>query len=130
MHKSIIVLLAVIGLAMLVAVPLAMAAEQPVTFAWGQVIVPDFAGWKLYKSETAGGPYLHVVNIAYTGQQSEYQSTQSITAPDNAKTTLYFVITAFDFNGNESEYSNEASKTFDFEAPAVPITFRILVVEQ
>ena len=105
-------------------------AEKTLHFTWEQTITTDFAGWKLYKSETAGGPYDYFTTIDYVEPQTEYTTTQVVTVPDGQTTTLYFVLTAFDDQGNESGYSGEASITLDFEAPPVPITLTITVVTQ
>ena len=107
----------------------AFAGSETVQFAWNQVISADFAGWKVYKSETAGGSYTHVTDIAYVTEQSEYTSEQVIVAPDGQVTTYYFVFTAFDTDGRESEYSNEVNHEFDFVvAPAAPFSLTITVV--
>jgi len=108
----------------------ALAAEQQITFAWNQEISADFAGWKLYQADTSGGPYSLAAEIPYSGEQSEYQSQQMLSAQDGAETKLYFVLTAFDSNGNESGYSNETDHTFDFLSPGTPFSLRILVVGQ
>ena len=97
------------------------AGTQQVTFAWEQLITPDFGGWRIYSATTAGGPYTQVGgDIPYVSRQATYTHQAQIVLPDNAETTLYFVVRAFDTNGNVSAPSNEVSKTFDFLPPPAP----------
>ena len=104
------------------------AGEKTLNFTWEQTITPDFAGWNLYKSEVADGPYEFFATIDYVSEQSEYTSTQLVTVPDGETTTLYFILSAFDTSGNESDGSNEASITIDYQPPPIPITLTITVV--
>ena len=110
----------------------AWSGEKTLQFEWDQVISSDFAGWKLYMSETSGD-YAGVVpiDIPYTGQ-TVYESTQTITSPDDETHTYYFVLTAYDDEvpSNESGYSNEASVTIDFEPPETPFTFIVIIVSE
>lgn len=89
---------------------------------------PDFSGWKLYMSETAGTytttPF---VTIPYAAQQTTYTSTQTIPVPPGKLTTYYFVLTAF-CGSLESGRSNEVSLTVDGRVnPAAPIQLRVTI---
>ena len=106
------------------------AGSKTLQFTWEQTITSDFAGWKIYKATQTGGPYEHLIDVAYVSEQSEYTATHPITALDGETTTFYFVLTAFDTSGNESGYSDEASIPIDFQAPPVPITLTITVISQ
>jgi len=64
---------------------------------------PDWASFSAYRSTTAGGGY---VPIAEGLTSSQYTDTGL-----TAGTTYYYVVTAKDTSGNESEGSNEASAT-------------------
>jgi len=75
-----------------------------------------FSGWKLYQGSQAGGPYTVVATIAFVDPQTAYQLPQNIVVPDGQKTTLYFVLTAFNPNG-ESEKSTEVSAVIDLTPP-------------
>ena len=105
-----------------------LAKPVGVQFAWQQDIPSpnDLKGWKLYKSNTIGGPYIFVTEILFTSIQTEYTATLNVDYPDNAKTKYFFVLTAFDTSGNESGYSNEVAKEMDFLAPVAPKSFRVL----
>jgi hypothetical protein len=63
----------------------------------------DFSHYNLYRSETSGGPYTQIdtelIDTAYT-------DTDLVSG-----ITYYYVVTAVDFDLNESDNSNEASET-------------------
>lgn len=69
----------------------------------------DLAGYRVYLSTTSGsytsGPVATVTAPASGG------GTASATVNNLAPGTYYFVVRAYDSSGNESVYSNEASKT-------------------
>jgi hypothetical protein len=72
-----------------------------------------------------------VSTLYYQGvEQTEYQADEIITSPDGEEHTYYFVLTAFDEDGNESGYSNEMSAPIDFEAPGVPFSLTVTVQAQ
>ena len=106
----------------------AWSGEKTLTFQWEQALSDDFAGWRLYKSEVAGGPYVkHGDDILFVFEQQTYESAQVFASPDNETHIYYFVIIAFDTGGNESGYSNEVSVQIDFQAPAAPTLFSVTV---
>lgn len=110
---------------------LTFAGTKTLTFAWNQDISPGFAGWKLYRDTLPNVQPLAgklFATIPFGGsQQTEYQTSQSITSPDNAEVTYYFVLTAFDTSGNESAKSNEVFAIIDFQSPGVPIQLKVTV---
>jgi hypothetical protein len=115
-------------LAMVLLAGTAFAGTKTLTFAWGQTLSTDFAGWKLYRATIAGGPYTLMTTINYTGTpQTEYTSPQSLVSPDGQQVTYYFTLTAFDQAANESARSNEVSAVIDFLAPGVPIQLKVTV---
>lgn len=109
---------------------LSIGAEKELTAAWRQVLPEpnDLSGWKLYKGTTSGGPYGLEKTINYVVEQSIYEDIFPVTVPDKQVTILYFVLTAFDINGNESGYSNEASIRIDFKPPDGPYELRFKIV--
>jgi hypothetical protein len=124
-------------LVILVCVALAgfvQAGTKTLTFAWEQAAAdtsaPDFGGWKIYRKLTADGTpaYALVATIDFVAAQATYTTSQTLEFPSGQTTTAVFVATAFDKAGNESAYSNEATVIIDFQAPSVPIQFRITVV--
>jgi len=121
-------LLALMLCGLLVLPTWAMAGEKTLTFQWNQVLSDDFAGWKLYKSEVAGGPYVkHGNDIPFVAQQQTYESAQVLVSPNAEVHIYYFVLTAFDTSGNESGFSNEVNARIDFQAPSVPVTLQVTV---
>lgn len=81
---------------------------------WDDNTEPDLAGYKIYRSETAGGPYSLVDSGIST---SDYSDTSAVPS-----TTYYYVVKAVDTSYNESDYSNEDSATTpgDTTPPAAP----------
>jgi len=61
----------------------------------------DLAGYKLYYG-TSPGTYDSVIDAA---------KVTTYTVSDLTPATYYFAVTAYDEGGNESNYSNEVSKT-------------------
>jgi len=61
----------------------------------------DLAGYKVYYG-TSSGVYDNVIDVA---------DVTTYTLTDIAPATYYFAVTAYDELGNESDYSNEVSKT-------------------
>lgn len=122
---------------------LAQGNSITVTFEWQQPDSPaDLAGWKLWVATAAGGPYdkgqvyfrdnngnpIDFVDIPYSGTpSSSYTADAYIVVPENASTTLFFVVNAWDTDGNFSANSNEVSETFDFVAPGTPINFKVKI---
>jgi len=71
-----------------------------VEFDWAANTETDLAGYNMYRSEVDGGPYAKIGSSTTTGY------TDSTTEFD---VTYFWVITAFDVEGNESGYSNQVS---------------------
>ena len=123
---------------------MAYSAEKSLTFAWDQVISTDFAGWRLWVSDTAGGPYddgatyfrdangdpIDSIWIAYDGSGAgSYTSDQVVTIPDGQSVTLYFVLNAWDTANNYSQNSNEVSQDFvDAVPPDAPQSFSVTII--
>ena len=77
----------------------AMAAD--VSLAWDPSISPNISGYKVYVG-TSSRYYNAPITIGN-------QTTYTVTGLTNG--TYYFAVTAFDIDGNESDYSNEVSTT-------------------
>jgi hypothetical protein len=130
MRKIFIVLLAAV---FLFAVPVVAQKAVQINFAWDQNISPDFQGWKMWVGTAPGGPYDYVkdaegnaaplFSVPYdpANPTGPFTGTGSISAPDNAETTFYFVVNAWDTNGNNSADSNEVNYTADFLGPDPPV---------
>uniref|UniRef100_A0A6M3M3N0 Fibronectin type-III domain-containing protein n=1 Tax=viral metagenome TaxID=1070528 RepID=A0A6M3M3N0_9ZZZZ len=104
------------------------AGDKQLTFAWNQDITIPLTGWKLYMANTAGGPYPETAwaIIPFVAAQQEYTSDQVFTSPDNEIHTYYFVLTAYNNNG-QSAYSNEVSCQIDFQKPGMPFNFTVTI---
>ncbi len=106
------------------------AVAVTLQFTWGQNISDDFSGWRLWCSQTPGqydtsaGPF---AIIPYTGQ-TNYEYVKEVNSSEMPPGTYYFVMTAFDRNGNESDFSNEESIDLDFGAPESPYNLIITIV--
>ena len=82
------------------------AGDKLVNLDWADNVETDFADkYHVYRSKTTGGPYSFVAQTSV----SKYADTKA-----SNDTTWFYVVTAFDKNGSETGYSNEA-----FARPAV-----------
>jgi len=79
------------------------AAAESTTLTWDAVSDPDLAGYRVYASDSPGTYTQPGVSV---GDTTTYE-VEGL----KRDTTYYFVVTAYDFMGNESSYSNEVSKT-------------------
>jgi len=104
---------------------------KELTFQWEQPLpVDDLAGWNLYYG-TASGVYDKIGIFNYAGTPTATYTQQFIlTSPTGQMITYYFVLTAFDGAGNESDFSNEVLARVDFLAPGVPVNFRVTIKVQ
>jgi hypothetical protein len=129
MNKCVLAVFAVVVLAALCCTQPVSAGTKTLNFAWEQPgSLVGFAGWKLYQSDTAGGPGTVSMTIPYGGaSQSTYTGTKVLTSPDGVTKTYYFTLSAFDTSGNESAKSNEVSAVIDFEAPGVPLNLQVTI---
>jgi hypothetical protein len=75
-----------------------MAAAAPVTVAWDAVTSPEVAGYKVYYG-TASQNYNSSVDVGNT-------TTAAISGLDQSE-VYYLAVTAYDVNGDESDFSNE-----------------------
>lgn len=100
-------------LALLVSALLIMNAwGADVTLQWEENTEPDLVGYKIYNG-TESGVYNEPITV---GLVTEYTATYL----DNVM--HYFVVTAFDTEGLESDYSNEVSCIKDIKCKTVVIT--------
>ncbi len=77
-------------------------ADMNVTLQWDANTESDLAGYRIYAS-TQSGVYTTAIADIPTGTE-----TVTVEVPEGV---TYFVATAYDTAGNESEYSNEVSTT-------------------
>jgi hypothetical protein len=109
MTKVILLTGAILIVFSLIVVPL--RSEKILTFAWQQQLPEpnDLAGWRLYQSQSPGGPYTLIGTIPFKEKQAEYRVSRKIALPEGGGRTLHFVLRAFDTSGSESRFSNEAT---------------------
>ena len=94
----------------------AVAWGATLTVMWDANTETDLAGYRLYQSDTAGQYTFgaeHAIATVPAG-------TETATVADVADGTWFWVLTAHDTSGNESEPSNEVTKTIDSTAPGAP----------
>ena len=112
---SLIILLVMTGIAW---------ADSDINFTWTQNTESDLAGYRIYNSEVSGdytfGEGNEVIMIPV--------GSGAVTVEGVTDGTKYWVITAFDTDGNESLPSNELTITLDTEAPAAPRDFTVTVI--
>ena len=120
-----------ISIVLLVTPAFSQTGTKELTFQWEQPLpVDDLAGWNLYYGN-ASGVYDRLATFTYSGTPSAtYTQEFILTSPTGQVLTYYFVLTAFDGAGNESDFSNEVLVRVDFLAPGVPVNFRVTIKVQ
>lgn len=106
--------LLVLVLALMLIVPSAFAAD--VTLQWDPNSELDLGGYRVYKSNSLGDYTYGIGNEA--DSISAGTETSTITVEDG---TWFFVVTAWDNDGNESGPSNEVTETIDSMPPTIAI---------
>ena len=76
-----------------------------ITLTWDENTEPDLALYRIFRGEDLGGPYPFPVATVSA------PTTSFIDSGLTSDTTYYYVITAEDTDGNESNVSNEAFAT-------------------
>ena len=93
--------------------------SETITFQWGANTEPDLAGYKLYQSNVSGGSYTQL------GENIPKENTEITINESDAR--MYYVLTAYDAEGLESDYSNEVSHNAKPNAPNINIVITINV---
>jgi len=101
------------------------ALAATLTFQWDPNTEPDLAGYRLYQS-SAPGQYQFGAPWAVAEIPA---GTQTVTVPNVPELLFYWVLTAFDTNGNESGPSNEVATAPFMGAPNAPQGLRLTRVE-
>jgi len=96
---------------LLFAVPISSSA---IALNWTGNTESDLAEYRVYRSSTSGEPYTYIDSV---DKGSSVYSDSGL-APD---TTYYYVVTAVDESGNESDWSNEFSATTEEGTVELPI---------
>jgi opacity protein-like surface antigen len=108
----------ILAVTIFLALAVSAQAASNVTFAWNAST--GATGYKVYQSTTSG---------TYNKTTGMVCNTPSLTCTVNniADGTYFWVATAYDNSGNESEYSNEVTATLDSTSPNAPAGFKITV---
>lgn len=109
---------------MLLVVPISYGASLNVSWDYDTAEAERVSEFRLYFSETAGGPYDLLLSIPKEENKATY--TQTVPKDTLAKRVLYFVMRAYG-PGGESDNSNEVM--VDLRAPSVPFNLIINLVE-
>jgi len=112
---SMIIFLLVAGIA---------GADNSVTFRWDANTEPDLAGYRLYQT-TSEGVYTYGEGNQVAVISAGVETVTLETVPDG---TFFWVLTAYDLQGNESGPSNEVSATLDSVAPGAPTILNITAI--
>ena len=126
MKKLFVLMIAVIFL-----LTAGIAGAANVSFRWDANTEPDLAKYKLYQSETEGGPYtkaqvvgegnlVAIITVVGLNPTLPDPANPEYTLENVADGTHYWVLTAADLSNNESGFSNEVSTTIDSTPPAPP----------
>ena len=120
MTKAILAAGAILIIFSLIVVPL--RSERNLTFAWQQQLQEpnDLAGWRLYQSQSPGGPYVLIGTIPFKEKQAEYRISRKVALPEGGGRTFYFSLRAFDTSGNESRFSNEVTSNLGARGSGIP----------
>jgi len=101
-----------------------IAYGSEVEFEWEPNTEPDLAGYHVYQSGESGG----YVKGQFKAQVPKEASTFILYNVPDGK--WFWVFTAFDNDGNESDFSNEVTARIDTTPPAPPkgLVARILEI--
>lgn len=98
-------------------------------FEWDYAQAPeDIGGFRLYGADVSGGVYKPVVDILWSEVLEDFSAERVVEVEDGVTTIKYFVLRAFDIDGNESVNSNEVFAIIDFEGPVKPYSLTVTVV--
>lgn len=107
------------------------AYASDVVFEWDTNDETDLKGYRVFQSDQAGiydrsNP---VADIDITDPQYDHTGDKfSYTLSGLADGTYYFIVTAYDTDGNMSLGSNEVVAPIDTDSPADPTNFIIKVI--
>lgn len=100
---------------------------KTIDFAWTQSDPERVKSWRLYQSDTPGGPYTEIDNIVWDGATTTLTSSQSIVPTAGEEKTYHFVVVAFGDNSLNSSNSNEVTVAIDRRPAPKVINLRVTV---
>lgn len=104
-------------------ISLAFASSSNLTFEWNANSEPDLAGYRLYQS-TSSGVYI----LGQGNEVLDILAGTMIETINVADGTWFWVLTAYDTEGNESGPSNEVFKMLDATEPDAPTGLTITII--
>jgi len=108
---------------LIVLLSVGFAYGESIRLEWDPNSEPDLAGYRIYSSRTDGGPYSQIEDV---GNVTEYQMDMA----GESDGAIYYVATAYDERGHESDYSSQAEYTVDHTPPAPPTGCRVVKIPQ
>lgn len=99
------------------------AVAVEVMLAWDANDETDLAGYRVYQTDVSGDYTKgeeHAVATAPAG-------TETATVHVTEDGRYYWVVTAYDEQGNESDLSNEVTEDLDSTSPEAPTGFKVTV---
>ena len=105
-------------------------AETVVKFVWEANTEPDLMEYRLYQSSSSGNYYTDPNKTMYDTSKmiATFSREETESGVMNVRDgSWYWILTAVDLLGNESEPSNELNSIFDTSAPASPGGFQIQI---
>lgn len=90
-------------------------------FTWDPNSEVDLKGYRLYQTK-ASGVYIKGEDKAVA---TIPVGTEIASIHVEKEGLYYWVLTAFDKYGNESDFSNEVKHYFNFSPPAIPVGFKV-----
>ncbi len=99
-------------------------ADNSVAFTWDANPESDLAGYRLYQTDTAG---VYVYGESFAVEEIP-AGTETVTITGVSDGTMFWVLTAYDTEGNESGPSNEVSAILDSTPPGAPTILEITAV--
>jgi len=105
------------------------AADVPTTWKWEDTnAAGTVTSWNLFRGASASGPWVVVKNQPFydKGAAASYQTSNPVTVPDNAQTTVWFKANTVGTNGLTSVDSNIISTVYDTRViPIAPVIVEV-----
>jgi len=106
-----------------------MAADVPTTWKWEDTNdAGTVASWNIFKGTSATGPWTVEKNQVFydKGAAVSYQTSDPVTVPNNAQTTVWFKANTVGTSGLTSADSNIISVTYDTRVtPIAPVIVEV-----
>jgi hypothetical protein len=109
-HSALIAFLSFLTLTLILALFATLAHSAVVTLAWDPNTEPDLAGYRVYYKEVSSGPPYNGTGATEGDSPIDVGNVTEFTLNGLSDVeTYFFVVTAYDTGGLESNYSEEAA---------------------